>query len=255
MANIFVLYPFIFLTLCILLIFRNLYWKEIHWQVLVVISWNLALSIDALAVLHFGFKCATEIKIYILSLDSFRFFLLLNVFNHFTLLKPSDGAPTLSLCSFLLTITAVICWSMNIRMVTTTAGSAAARYTHQGFPPKGGTNQPLSGLVGYGEKKLKKRLLKTLETDYPSPDIISKRLQIWNYRCIVTWQKNSELRLCDQTKVALFLQFKVATRRASLCSHIPYNQALCPPGCATKKSIMLGFGRITQAFLPKHHSL
>lgn len=65
---------------------------------------------------------------------------------------------------------------MNIRMVTTTAGSAAARYTHQGFPPKGGTNQPLSGLVGYGKKK--KRLLKTLETDYPSPDIISKRLQI-----------------------------------------------------------------------------
>lgn len=46
---------------------------------------------------------------------------------------------------------------MNIRMVTTTAGSAAARYTHQGFPPKGGTNQPLSGLVGYGEKKKKRK--------------------------------------------------------------------------------------------------
>lgn len=57
-------------------------------------------------------------------------------------------APTFSLCSFLLTITAVICWSMNIRMVTSRAGSADARYTHQGFPPKGGTNQPLAGFVG-----------------------------------------------------------------------------------------------------------
>ena len=34
---------------------------------------------------------------------------------------------TLSLCSFLFTITAVICWSMKIRMVTNKAGMAAAR--------------------------------------------------------------------------------------------------------------------------------
>jgi len=59
---------------------------------------------------------------------------------------------TLSLCSFLFTITAVICWSMKIRMVTNKAGMAAARYTHQGFPPNGATNQPRFGLVG-----LKKR--------------------------------------------------------------------------------------------------
>lgn len=45
-------------------------------------------------------------------------------------------------------------------MVTTRAGSAAARYTHQGFPPKGGTNQPLSEFVGYGKIKGKKKTVK-----------------------------------------------------------------------------------------------
>src|SRR4029434_10081400 len=64
-----------------------------------------------------------------------------------------DFIPTLSLCSFLLTMTAVICWSMNSRMVTSSAGRLAARYTHQGVPPKGGTNQPRLGFVGYETRK------------------------------------------------------------------------------------------------------
>lgn len=39
-----------------------------------------------------------------------------------------------------------------MRMVTSKAGITAARDTHQGFFPNGGTNQPRCGLVG-----LKKR--------------------------------------------------------------------------------------------------
>ena len=42
---------------------------------------------------------------------------------------------------------------MKIRMVTNKAGMAAARYTHQGFPPKGATNHPRCGLVGLKERK------------------------------------------------------------------------------------------------------
>ena len=38
-------------------------------------------------------------------------------------------------------------------MVTNKAGIAAARYTHQGFPPNGGTNQPRFGLVGLKERE------------------------------------------------------------------------------------------------------
>lgn len=41
---------------------------------------------------------------------------------------------------------------MKMRMVTNKAGITAARDTHQGFFPNGGTNQPRFGLVG-----LKKR--------------------------------------------------------------------------------------------------
>lgn len=55
---------------------------------------------------------------------------------------------TLSLFSFRLTMTAVICWSMKIRMVTNRAGRMLAGYTHQGFFPNGATNQPRSGRVG-----------------------------------------------------------------------------------------------------------
>lgn len=56
-----------------------------------------------------------------------------------------------------MTITAVICWSINMRMVTSSAGSAAARYTHQGLLPKGGIIQPLWGLVGWSGKKGRRR--------------------------------------------------------------------------------------------------
>lgn len=61
---------------------------------------------------------------------------------------PPSTRLTLSLFSFLLTMTAVICWSMKIRIVTSRAGRMLARYTHHGFFPKGATNQPRSGRVG-----------------------------------------------------------------------------------------------------------
>lgn len=61
---------------------------------------------------------------------------------------PPSTRLTLSLFSFRLTMTAVICWSMKIRMVTSRAGRMLARYTHHGFFPKGATNQPRSGRVG-----------------------------------------------------------------------------------------------------------
>lgn len=56
---------------------------------------------------------------------------------------------TFSLFSFLLTMTALICWSMKMRMVTSRAGTKLARYTHHGFFPNGITIQPRSGRVGY----------------------------------------------------------------------------------------------------------
>lgn len=55
---------------------------------------------------------------------------------------------TLSLCSFLLMMTAVICWSMKIKIVQSKAGIIAAMIVHHGFGPKGVTNQPRSSLVG-----------------------------------------------------------------------------------------------------------
>ena len=44
---------------------------------------------------------------------------------------------------------------MKIRMVTNKAGMAAARDTHQGFAPNGGTNQPRCGLVGLKKRENK----------------------------------------------------------------------------------------------------
>ena len=56
---------------------------------------------------------------------------------------------TLSLCSRLLTITAVICWSIKTRIVVSKAGIQAAIMVHQGFLPSGWMIQPLaSDLVG-----------------------------------------------------------------------------------------------------------
>lgn len=55
---------------------------------------------------------------------------------------------TFSLCSFLFTITAVICWSMNIKMVQSRAGMTAANTVHQGLRPMGLMNHPRSSLVG-----------------------------------------------------------------------------------------------------------
>ena len=41
--------------------------------------------------------------------------------------------PFFSLCSFRLTITAVICWSMKMRMEASSAGTTAAIEVHHGF--------------------------------------------------------------------------------------------------------------------------
>ena len=57
---------------------------------------------------------------------------------------------TLSLFSFLFIITAVICWSIKIKMTATNAGSAVSIIVHQGFLSlKGFTNHPLSDRDGY----------------------------------------------------------------------------------------------------------
>ena len=45
-------------------------------------------------------------------------------------------------------MTAVICWSIKIRIVQSKAGIIAAITVHHGFGPKGVTNQPRSSLVG-----------------------------------------------------------------------------------------------------------
>ena len=66
---------------------------------------------------------------------------------------------TFSLCSFLLIMTAVICWSIKIRIVQSKAGIIAAITVHHGFGPKGVTNQPRSSLVGC--EKLKNAQLLT----------------------------------------------------------------------------------------------
>lgn len=56
---------------------------------------------------------------------------------------------TSSLCSFRLMMTAVICWSMKIRMVQRRAGMEAARTVHHGLGPIGLMNHPRSSLVGW----------------------------------------------------------------------------------------------------------
>lgn len=55
---------------------------------------------------------------------------------------------TSSLCSLRLMMTAVICWSMKMRMVQRRAGIDAARTVHHGLGPIGLMNQPRSSLVG-----------------------------------------------------------------------------------------------------------
>lgn len=60
---------------------------------------------------------------------------------------------TCSLYSLRFRMTAVICWSMKMRMVTRTAGTADTRQTHHGLAPKGKTIQPRAGFVGCGEQE------------------------------------------------------------------------------------------------------
>ena len=61
---------------------------------------------------------------------------------------------TLSLCSFLLTMTEVICWSMKRRMVRSRAGMDARKYTYQGelASNRGIVHPRRSDLVGYYTK-------------------------------------------------------------------------------------------------------
>lgn len=49
---------------------------------------------------------------------------------------------TLSLFSRRLTMTAVICWSIKMRITANKAGPIAAKDVHQGFPLKGGIIHP-----------------------------------------------------------------------------------------------------------------
>lgn len=58
---------------------------------------------------------------------------------------------TSSLCSLRLMMTAVICWSMKIRMVQRRAGIEAAKTVHHGLRPIGLISQPRSSLVGWGK--------------------------------------------------------------------------------------------------------
>ena len=60
---------------------------------------------------------------------------------------------TINLFSFLLTITAVICWSIKIKMVAKSAGTMAANIVHSGFSPNGITSHSLLGLVGWNKIK------------------------------------------------------------------------------------------------------
>lgn len=55
---------------------------------------------------------------------------------------------TFSLFSFLLMMTAVICWSMKMRMVQSSAGTAAASSVHHGFGPSGEISHPRFSDVG-----------------------------------------------------------------------------------------------------------
>ncbi|KAF3839018.1 hypothetical protein F7725_017735 [Dissostichus mawsoni] len=58
-----------------------------------------------------------------------------------------------SLFSFLLTMTAVICWSMKMRIVQSSAGTAAASSVHHGFVPRGEISQPRELDVGLEKKE------------------------------------------------------------------------------------------------------
>ncbi|TNN59972.1 hypothetical protein EYF80_029814 [Liparis tanakae] len=49
-------------------------------------------------------------------------------------------------------MTAVICWSMKMRMVQSKAGSAATSSVHQGLSPSGSISQPRFFDVGFEEK-------------------------------------------------------------------------------------------------------
>ncbi len=63
---------------------------------------------------------------------------------------------TSSLCSLRLIMTAVICWSMKMRMVQRIAGIKAIITVHHGFRPIGLINQPRSSRVGCNTQPVNK---------------------------------------------------------------------------------------------------
>ncbi len=95
-------------------IWYYIYWTYIHWPL-----WNMQWNVQH-TVLPWP-KVTTTVNINHISID----------------------AHTLSLCSFLLTMTAVICWSRKIRMVARRAGIKASRMRyHSGKRARGLTSQP-----------------------------------------------------------------------------------------------------------------
>lgn len=68
----------------------------------------------------------------------------LNVRHEVSRTPPLDthAGLTLSLCSLRLMMTAVICWSIKMRMVQSRAGSAAMGNVHQGLLPSGSISHP-----------------------------------------------------------------------------------------------------------------
>lgn len=129
-------------------------------------------------------------------------------------------------------------------MVTSRAGSEAARYTHQGFPPKGGTNQPLSGLVGWTKRRKRENETVKVTRNHPVYCPLSVRtwitsqteqnIKVVSPRFLRVLTPNGlklleyhylteicDLRLCGQTKLAL-----CSHPSDPLCSHITYNQVV-----------------------------
>lgn len=72
-----------------------------------------------------------------------------HTYTHTSSVKPTlNNIHTKSLCSLRFIMTAVICWSMKMRMVQRRAGIGAASTVHHGFRPMGLINQPRSSRVG-----------------------------------------------------------------------------------------------------------
>lgn len=89
----------------------------------------------------------------------------------------SGGDPTRPTCSWYserLRMTAVICWSMKMRMDSSRAGSTATTLNHQGLAPKGDTSQLRPGSVGW-ERGPRKKVGEGLQ------ECLTSIPRIWHY--------------------------------------------------------------------------